>query len=99
MSVWFLFLAFIPLAVFVYYGARSSWLALKMADDINLLAPPKQQVSYFGLDLIFVWRKHGKLFPERSDIRTLYKKYAIRAVAWFFITFITLLLLGELVTS
>jgi len=99
LSVWFLFPAFIPLAAFVYYGARSSWLALKMADDINLLVPPKLQVSYFGLDLIFVWRKHDKLFPDRSELRALYKKYMIRAVAWFLITFVTLLLLAGVVRS
>lgn len=85
--------------MFVYYGFRASWLAAKMADEINLLVPPKQQVSYFGPDFVLAWRKHGELFPDRAETRELYKRYAIRTVAWFFATIISLLLLGALVTG
>lgn len=76
---------------------RSAWVALKMADDINLAVGTKEQVSYFGLGLVLVWRKHKRVFPDEREIRTRYKRYAIRALAWWFITLIVLIALAAFV--
>lgn len=88
------FLSFAPGVIFLYFLIRSTGVARRMADDINLRVSPRKQLSFFSLRLLFSWKKHERFFPDRTEVRVLYKRYAIRAIAWWCITLLTVLMLG-----
>lgn len=65
-----------------------------MADQINVCVPLKENVSYFGIDFVLVWRRHERVFPNQPEIRQTYKRYGVRAITWFCATVVTLLALA-----
>jgi hypothetical protein len=97
MSAWFMFLAFAPLAGFVYYGFRAIGVSWKMIDQINSLMPLENHIHYYGLDSIMAWRRHEKLLPEQPNLRRLYKKLALLAVVYWLATVSAVLLLALVV--
>ena len=94
MSGWLLCIAFVPLGMFVYCCIRCAGASIKMVDEINAVVPMQQQVDYVGFAHIFAWRKHATFFPDRPNLRTVFKKWALRAAAWWAGTITTLLLLA-----